>query len=77
MSDTQHTDIPLPTIRRTVSQTLTDADAPPTRSALVESVADATGAAESVVSDQVDTLEREGFVYLVGDRDGDPEVKQP
>ena len=73
MSDTQDSDAV--TIRRTIRQTIRDADDPPRRTALVELVSTRTGAPATAVRDELDACERHGFVYLVGD--DDPEVKLP
>lgn len=50
-----------------------DADAPP-RAVVVTQVVDAMGCTEEAVHNEIDTLERHGFVYLVGD---DQQVKVP
>jgi uncharacterized protein YgbK (DUF1537 family) len=68
------TDIDRPELRRTVRNTIRDRDTV-TRSTLVEAVAAETNAPNEAVNSELDALEREGFVYLVGD--DDPEVRLP
>jgi hypothetical protein len=72
-SDT--TDIDRTALRKTIRQTLRDADDPPQRSDLVATVAVVRGAPEQAIADELDALERHGFVYCVGD--DDPAVKLP
>lgn len=62
-------------LRRTIRQTIREADDPPTYSDLVGIVATGRGVPEEVVSSELDACEREGFVYCVGD--DDPVVKLP
>jgi len=63
-----------PDLRRNVRQTIRDRDTV-TRSTLVEAVAAETDNPTDAIDRELDALEREGFVYLVGD--GDPEVRLP
>jgi prophage DNA circulation protein len=51
-------------VRRTVRQTIEAADSI-TRQECIEAVAATADAPESVVDEQLDLLEREGFIYLV------------
>lgn len=52
-------------LRRTIRETIRERDTPPTRTALVDSVADATGADLEAVDSEIDVLERQGGVYIV------------
>lgn len=62
-----------PTIRRTVRETITAAKTPPVRSDLVETVATIADCPTDAVDRELDALERNGYLYLVGG--DDPEVK--
>jgi len=73
---TSDTDINRTELRRTVRKIIRESDTAPTRTALVESVVDAVGTNSETVDGELDALEREGFVYLVGDG-ADTEVRMP
>lgn len=62
-------------IRRAIRETVRSSDEPPTRAECIGVVATTTTASESAVEDELDMLQRNGIVYLVGD--DDPEVKLP
>jgi len=49
---------------------------PVDRREVIETVADRTDHGEDIVDDEIDELERHGFVYLVGDGDS-AEVRMP
>lgn len=74
MSDTTHPPIDRPALRRTVRQTIQQADGAPSRDELIGGVIEEMGVPEAAVDSELDALERAGFVYLVGDV---PEVKLP
>jgi hypothetical protein len=76
MSDTETHDTDRTAIRKRIRKTLQQAETAPRRASLTDTVARTADVPEPAVSDELDALEREGFVYLVGDGD-DAEVKLP
>jgi hypothetical protein len=74
MSDSDTHNIDRPTVRRTVRKVVRGS--PVDVADVVERTAVTLDCPEHIVRDELDALEREGFVYLVGDGDS-AEVRLP
>lgn len=61
-------------IRKTIGREVRESDDAPARADVLDAVATAAGIPREIVADELDALERAGFVYLVGDV---PVVKVP